>query len=198
MSPRIGADLQTIVHAAADIADSRGIEEVTLASVAQKLNIRSPSIYNHVEGLPGLRRELALHGLSQLHERLAAALAELEGGAAVRTLAVTYVDFARSRPGLYDATLRAPDPEDPEMKRLGAAIIDLALQALAPFGLEEEAALHAVRGIRSIIQGFSSLERVGGFGLKLELDRSLELLISAYLEGLHVYRGGSRQLPRMK
>lgn len=190
MSPRIGADLQTILRAAAEIADTRGMEEVTLASVAQKLNIRSPSLYNHVDGLPGLRRKLAVYGLGQLYERLETALRGLEGGAAVRALAAAYVTFARSNPGLYEATLRVPDPEEPELQRLGAASVDLALNALAPYGLEENAALHAVRGLRSIIQGFTSLERIGAFGLPLELDRSLELLIEAFLEGLHVYKKG--------
>jgi AcrR family transcriptional regulator len=190
MSPRIGADLHTIVKAAADIADTRGIEAVTLASVAQALNIRSPSLYNHVDGLPGLRRKLAAYGLQLLYDRLAAALCSVSGAEAVRSLAAAYVEFARSNPGLYEATLRAPDREEPELERLGAAIVDLALEALSPYGLEESAALHAVRGIRSIIQGFSSLERVGGFGLPLDLDLSLRLLIDAFLEGLSVYRRG--------
>ena len=48
MSPRIGLTLPKIVETAAEIADTNGIQEVTLASVAQRLGIRSPSLYNHV------------------------------------------------------------------------------------------------------------------------------------------------------
>lgn len=50
MSPRIGLTLPKIVETAAEIADTNGIQEVTLASVAQRLGIRSPSLYNHVKG----------------------------------------------------------------------------------------------------------------------------------------------------
>ena len=43
-----------------------GIDAVTLASVAAALGVRSPSLYNHIAGLDGLRRELALHASALL------------------------------------------------------------------------------------------------------------------------------------
>lgn len=62
MSPRAGLDTRTLVLAAAELADERGMGEVTLASLAAKLGVRSPSLYNHVNGLAGLRTLLAVHG----------------------------------------------------------------------------------------------------------------------------------------
>lgn len=192
MSPRIGADLELIIRAAAEIADERGMEEVTLASVAQKLNIRSPSLYNHVEGLPGLRRKLSVYGMERLHDRLSEAMEGKQGEEAVRALALAYVAFSRSNPGLYAATLRAPEPDDQELAGMGDRLVKLVLRALDGCGLPEASAIHAVRGLRSIIQGFSSLERVGAFGLPLDPDVSLMLLVDAFLAGLQVYRQPSR------
>lgn len=188
MSPRIGADLPTIIQVAAEIADTRGWDEVTLSSVAQSLNIRPPSLYNHIDGLPGLRRLLAIYGLELLHGSLSQALADRNGAEAVRQLANAYVEFSREHPGLYEATLRAPDPQDEEVRSAGAALVNLVLGVLKPLGLEGDEALHAVRGLRSIIHGFSSLERKGAFGMPLHLDRSLQLLVDAYLSGLFVYK----------
>lgn len=51
MSPRAGLDRHTLVIRAADIADDEGIEAVTLAALAGKLGVRSPSLYNHINGL---------------------------------------------------------------------------------------------------------------------------------------------------
>ena len=65
MPPRAGLNLQSIVKAATVLADEHGLHEVTLTVLAKKLGIRSPSLYNHVNGLPGLRREMALTGLDQ-------------------------------------------------------------------------------------------------------------------------------------
>lgn len=59
MSPRIGLTLPKIVETAVEIADANGIQEVTLASLAQRLGIRSPSLYNHVKGLQDVRNILA-------------------------------------------------------------------------------------------------------------------------------------------
>ena len=42
MSPRIGLTLPKIVETAAEIADTNGIQEVTLASVAQRLGYVLP------------------------------------------------------------------------------------------------------------------------------------------------------------
>lgn len=189
MSPRIGLDLRSILQAAAEIADTSGIEEVTLATLAKKLEIRSPSLYNHVDGLRGLRKKLAVYGIQQLSGALTRASVGRSGDDAVRALGKAYVDFARTHPGLYEATLRAPDPKDPEFQQAGAEVVDLVVRILHAYDLEDDAALHAVRGIRSMLHGFASLEQRGQFGLPLDLDESLHLLIHTYLAGLRTMKG---------
>jgi AcrR family transcriptional regulator len=188
MSPRIGLDLPAILQAAAEIADTDGIEAVTLASLAKKLKIRPPSLYNHVDGLQGLRKKLAIYGLEQLNSILARAVIGRSGDDAVRALGEAYMEFARTHPGLYEATLLAPDPEDTDIQRAGSETVDLVVRVLNAYGLEDEAALHAVRGLRSILHGFASLEQKGGFGLPLDTNVSLRLLIDSFLAGIHTIR----------
>lgn len=184
MSPRIGLDLATIVVTAAELADERGFDEVTLALLAQRLGIRSPSLYNHVNGLQELRKMLAVHGIEQLFEALRQASVGKSGDEAVYAMGAAYVSFVRHHPGLYDATLRAPEKTDPDVQIAGNKIVDLALKLLRTYGLEDDAALHTVRGLRSIFHGFASLEQRGGFDLCLELDESFRLLIATYLAGI--------------
>lgn len=186
MSPRIGLDLSTIIQAATEIADTRGINEVTLASLAQKLQIRSPSLYNHINGLKDLQRMLAIHGLKQLHKTLTHAVIGLARDDAVHALANAYMTFVRSHPGLYEATLRVPDHEDHDIHQAANEIVELVSQILSAYGLEDKATIHAVRGLRSILHGFASLEQKGGFGLPIHPDESLHLLIDAFLSGIHV------------
>ena len=40
------------------MTDTQGLDEVTLAPLAKKLNIRPPSLYNHINGLPALLKSL--------------------------------------------------------------------------------------------------------------------------------------------
>lgn len=70
MSPRVGLNRASVVGAAAALADEAGLEGVTLGRLAGRLGVRTPSLYNHVDGLEGLRRELALLGTRELGERL--------------------------------------------------------------------------------------------------------------------------------
>ncbi|HZH60894.1 MAG TPA: WHG domain-containing protein [Metabacillus sp.] len=183
--PRIGLDLKTILQAATVLADKEGLDAVTLASLAKKLNIRPPSLYNHVEGLGGLRKKLAVHGLEVLYDRLAKASIGKSKDEAVHSLSDAYIEFAREHPGIYELTLHSSDQEDQELQRVSRKIVELIVQILSGYGLEDDESIHAVRGLRSILHGFSSLEQKGGFGLPLNTDKSLHLLIDSYLAGIH-------------
>lgn len=188
MSPRIGLDRNTLLQAATEMADEQGLDSVTLASLAQKLKIRSPSLYNHVNGLPDLRRELALSGLAKMAACFEAVLPEAAGDEALRAFSRVYLDFARRHPGLYEALQRAPDPADRELNEAGAAVVSLVVRVIENYGLRGEAAIHAVRGIRSVLHGFVALERQGGFGMPLDLDMTFQRLVDAFIAGIQSFR----------
>jgi AcrR family transcriptional regulator len=182
--PRRGLDRATVVEAAAALADAEGLEQLTLARVAERLGIRTPSLYNHVAGLEGLRRELALEGLRILNACLPRAALGKARGDAVRAVADAYRAFARERPGLYAASLRAVGEEDKDLQRAGQEVVEVVLAVLAGFGLSGEDALHATRALRAIVHGFVSLEAAGAFGLPLDLDESFHRLVGTFIAGL--------------
>ncbi|KOP82865.1 TetR-like C-terminal domain-containing protein [Cytobacillus solani] len=184
MSPRIGLDLNTIVKAAAEIADADGLEAVTLATLSRKLNIRPPSLYNHIEGLPGLRKELALYGIEELERYLSRAAAERAGDDAVRAMGEAYLTFARRKPGLYEATFYTIDMEDTDIKLASEKIVNLVIQVLQQYGLHGVNAVHATRGFRSILHGFASIEQKGGFAMELDINESFYFLIETFLIGI--------------
>lgn len=187
--PRMGLDLPSVIRAAAEMADTQGLEAVTLASLAQKLQIRSPSLYNHVKGLPELRRQLALSGLAQMAEIFATALAGKSGDEAIRAFCCAYLAFARAHPGLYEAVQRAVEPDDLLLQEAAGAVVDMAVSTLKVYGLQGDAAIHAVRGMRSFLHGFASLEKQGGFGIPLDLDVTFRLVVDTFLEGIKVMQG---------
>src|SRR5439155_17306234 len=92
--------------------------------------------------------------------------------------------YVLEHPGVYAATVRAPAPDDLELQQASQAIIEVVLAVLEPYGLDEEAAIHAVRGLRSIVHGFATLELAGGFGLALDRDESFLRLLRAFIAGL--------------
>ncbi|TLS53323.1 TetR/AcrR family transcriptional regulator [Paenibacillus antri] len=190
MSPRVGLDLPTVLRAASELADEQGLDRLSLGELAARLNVRTPSLYNHVEGLPALKRKLALYGLERLRDAMASAAVGKSGDAAVLATSEAYVGFARMHPGVYEATFRATDPNDEELAQASYAVVQVVMRVLEAYGLGEERTLHMIRGLRSILHGFASIEQAGGFGLKLDPNVSFRLLLDTFLAGLRATSGG--------
>jgi AcrR family transcriptional regulator len=184
MSHRVGLDQVTVVEAAAKLVDEEGIEQLTLGRLAERLGVRTPSLYNHVAGLPGLKRDLALYCLRDLLDRILRTTIGKSRAEAIFALANAYRAYARETPGRYALSLQAPDPGDQELQAVAQQVVDVVRAVLAPYRLGEEEAIHAIRGLRSIVHGFVSLEVVGGFGLPVDLDASFHWLINLYIAGL--------------
>ncbi len=177
MPRRPGLTHAAVVNAAIELVNQDGVGRLSLAALAQKLSVRSPSLYNHINGLDGLRRDITLAGLQQLTTALQTAVMGRAGFEALAALCQAYRQFALSQPGLYALTLRSTERDDPELQQAGRATVEVALAALRGYGLEGEAALHATRCLRSALHGFVSLEMAGGFALALNLDESFGHLL---------------------
>ena len=184
MAKRVGIDKDAVIRAAAKIADEHGWDALTLASVAKKLRIRSPSLYNHVGGLEGLRRELKLLALRDLNAALSRATIGKSRDDAVRGLATAYRAFVKRHPGTYAATMVAAPKNDPAMQAAASRIVETILSVLQGYGLDRREGIHAIRALRSTVHGFAALEIAGGFGIPLDVDKSFEWLVSALLAGL--------------
>ena len=192
MSHRMGLNKAKVVEAAAKLIDEEGLEQLTPGRLAERLNVKTPSLYNHVAGLPGLRHDLALYCMRDLLENIRLATIGKSGAEAIIALADAYRTYAREMPGRYALTLRAPDPGDQDVGAIAQQIVDVCRAVLAPFNLGEEDAIHAIRGLRSIVQGFISLELAGGFGMPVDTDASFHWLIHQYIDGLSRYTAGRK------
>lgn len=184
MGQRRGLSRAVVVDAAALLADRDGFDALTLGAVAAQLGVRPPSLYNHVEGLRGLRRDLALRGVGEMGERLRDAAVGRAGEDALVAVAAAYREFARERPGLYGALQRAPDPGDAELLDAAERVLRPVLAVLAGYGLEGPAAIHAARTVRSALHGFVELERLGGFGIDLDVDASYRWMVASLSAGM--------------
>ena len=184
MAKRVGINRDAVVRAAAKIADDAGWDALTLARVAKKLRIRSPSLYNHVVGLEGLRRELKLLVMRDLNDALSRATIGKSRDDAVRSLAAAYRAFVKRHPGTYAATMVAAPKNDPALEAAAGQVVETCLSVLSGYGLDRRDGLHAIRAMRSAVHGFAALEIAGGFGIPLDVDKSFDWLVSALLKGL--------------
>lgn len=188
MARKLGLTLDDVVSAATAIADADGLEGVTMASVAARLGVKTPSLYAHVDGLAALRRTLALAAARALADALQQATVGRYGADAIRSAAYAYRAFAAQSPGLYGSAQLAADPaDDPELAAALYTVIVPVLRAISEAGVKRpDAHVHLTRALRSALHGFVHLERHGGFGLPADVDESFRRLVDLLLAGLTV------------
>lgn len=188
--PRAGLTSDRVVTEAERLIDQVGFDKLSLATLAETLGVRQPSLYKHIAGLPALRQAVAVRAKAELAGVLGRAAVGKSGSAAVRALAVAYRTWAHEHPGRYVAALRAPDPTDPDDTAAGAAAVSVVFEVLAGYELHGTDAVHAARALRSALHGFVSLEAAGGFGLPYDLDDSYDRLVDGLVNSLESARSG--------
>ncbi len=179
--PRAGLDADTVVAAAARLADAEGLESVTLARLADELGIRPPSLYAHVGGLEDLRQRVGARGAGELAAAIRSAAAGRAASDALQAVATAYRNYAHEHPGSYVALQRAPSADRSQDAQ---AVVEVALAVLRGYGLEGDEAIHAARTIRAALHGFVTLESEAGFAIPLSVDDSFERLVAVLDRGL--------------
>jgi hypothetical protein len=84
-------------------------------------------------------------------------------GDALLAIALAYRSYAKENPELYKAILRFPDCGDSDVQEKGHTVVRILYQVMEPYYLGEEETIHFVRGFRSALHGFVSLEAAGFF-----------------------------------
>jgi AcrR family transcriptional regulator len=182
--PRAGLNPAAVVAAGAALADEIGFENLAMGLLAERLGVRTPSLYKHVESQDALVRGICVSATRELRDMLARATVGQAGPAAVHAYADAFRSWVRRHPGRYAASIRAPDADDEEGRAIANDHLEILYDVLAGFDLPDRRTVDAARGLRSALHGFVSLENVGGFGLTRDVDRSFRFIIDSLITGL--------------
>lgn len=184
---RIRLDKNAVLKAAVQLVNAEGAGALTLSRLAEELGIQTPSLYNHIDGLAGLQRDLSILNAKMLAERLSEAAIGKSGSELFLAAAQAFRSHVKEQPGLYLSTLRASGTHievDPELQAEEARVLKIGMTVMASLGLKGNDAIHGLRAFRSMVHGFASLEVAGGFGLPQDCDESFRRLVSALENGL--------------
>jgi AcrR family transcriptional regulator len=184
---RARLDKDAVIQAAADLIDSEGIQALTLSRLAEELGIQTPSLYNHIDGLPGLQKDLAVWNARLLADCLGETAVGKSGSDLFMEVAQAFRNFVKEHPGLYMSTLRSSGVQQEQaenLKREEERALKIGTTVMASLGLQGKDAVHALRAFRSTVHGFATLEIAGGFGLPLECDESFRRVVTALSTGL--------------
>jgi AcrR family transcriptional regulator len=172
-----------VVDVAVAIVDEHGADALTLAAVATRAGVASPSLYKHVGSLAHLRSLVGVRVLVELTGVLTGAAVGRSDDDAVASVMRAFRAYVAGHPARY-AGLN-PDPlHDPDLAVAGQKMLDVFIAVLRGYGLSRSDAVHAIRRARVIVHGFTTIESAGGFGLAEDVDETYEQLIAMFLNSL--------------
>ncbi|WP_423922828.1 TetR-like C-terminal domain-containing protein [Frigoribacterium sp. 2-23] len=189
--PRAGLDAAVVTEAAAVLADEIGLAQLSMSVVAERLGVKAPSLYKHVENLPDLVRRVAVLAATELGDALRDALQGRAGRDALEAAAQTVRRYVKEHPGRYSATVgvrpvdadSGANADDALARALDRSLASFAA-ALRGYALDPADDIHALRMLRSILHGFATLEASDGFQLGTDVDASFSWMIDFVDRGL--------------
>jgi AcrR family transcriptional regulator len=184
--PRAGLSRDDVVAAAAELIDEIGYHELTMGLLAQRLGVRAPSLYKHVDGLADLQHRVATLAMTQLGDAVRDAMQGRAGRDALTALLTATRAYVTAHPGRYTATIGAEftGPDDP-LLAASARVIDSIAAVLRGYGVGEAEMVHAIRTIRCTLHGFAALQASNGFQWSGDPGETFDWMIGFIDRGLH-------------
>jgi AcrR family transcriptional regulator len=179
-----------IVAAARSLLEEQGLEAVTMASVADRVGVRPPSLYKHVQDRGALIAAVADDAARELGRVMEAAVRGTPGEGADEGPAARIVRAARAFRAL---AARSPRSVSLVFAGLGGDLqpsVETAAIAARPL-LEasaelagEDRALVAARALTAFAYGFCAMEQGAAFRFGGDVDEAFRAGIEALVRGL--------------
>lgn len=187
--PRAGLTTADVVSAGAHLADDVGFHNLGMGQLAERLGVRTPSLYKHIDSLADLQHGIATLAMTELGETLRDAMQGRAGADALAAFARAFRSYVVAHPGRYAATVGATftGPDDPLLKA-SARVLESIAAILRGYDIPEGQMDHALRTLRSTFHGFATLQASNGFQWTGDPEESFDWMIRFIDRGL---RAGS-------
>ncbi len=183
--PRTGLSSTGVVTAAAALADEIGYRELTMGLLAQRLGVRPPSLYKHVDDLADLQHRIATLAMTELGEAVRDAIQGRSGLNALTALLTTVRGYVTAHPGRYAATIgaRFTGADDP-LLAASTRVIGSIAAVLRGYGISDAEMNHAIRTLRCTIHGYAVLQAADGFQWSADPGQTFDWMIRFIDNGL--------------
>lgn len=175
-----------VVQAALYCLETEGEKSLGINRVARELNIKPPSIYNHIESNDELRVAVAIEGWKKLYNTLVLAnLTNKEKKECIKILLNTFRIFAHNNKNLYMVVSTTfIDQNRVDFLEVSTPFFELFNEILKIFNINKEEQIHVLRWLRSISHGFIMLELQKQFELPENVDQSYDFIIKTAIDFL--------------
>jgi AcrR family transcriptional regulator len=194
--PRPRLTSASVTEAAAALVDEIGFDRLSMGLLAERLGVKTPSLYKHVTSQAELAHRIAVLAMNELADAIRDAIQGRAGKDALAAGARAMRICVRAHPGRYAASnaARASGPDDPLVPAAERVLASWAAM-LRGYRLDSGQEIHAMRMLRSVLDGFATLEVSGGFQIDTDVDDSFNWLIDFLDHGLTATTTGTGDAP---
>ena len=147
-----------VIETASKIADKQGLNNLSLKAVAEELNVRTPSLYNHIESLDDLLREVAHKGMRSMNEQMTQAAIGKSGNTALKSISVEYLNFIIEHPGVYETIQWATWHGTNETAEIFENYIKILSTIILSYSFPSESTNEILNLFTGFLHGFTTLQ----------------------------------------
>lgn len=181
-----GLNKEIVVDAAKNLIEEKGIHDFSMRLLAEKLEVKTASLYTHIESMEKLFTEVGLSALEEQRDFLMHSIGENSGDDAVFALAESYRRFAAEHTELYRLIMQMPCGDDAVLKEAAAMTVEPFMLVLGSYEISEKQKMHWQRVLRGVMHGFVSEEQSGYFShYPVAVNESCRMAVQCVIDGLH-------------
>ena len=181
---------ELIIETSAKLCNKVGLDNLSLKMIAEELNIKSPSLYNHISSLDEIKMRLMIYGWKQIEEKMLDSAVGVAGYDAIKNMCYAFYDYSTNNKGVFTAMLWYNKYESVEKENATTKLFNMLFKVMKTLNISDDNINHIIRTLRGFLEGFSLLVNNNAFGnpisIKERLDLSLEIIVNGIksLEGV--------------
>lgn len=181
-----GLNREIIVESAKEMMEKDGFHHFSMRKLAEKLGVKTASLYTHIESMEALFTEIGLNALNDQKNCLMNAIGEMHGDAAIEAIAESYRQFATEHMELYRFIMQMPSGNDEVLKEAASVTAEPFMKVLDDYHISDKRKMHWQRILRGLLHGFISEEQSGYFShYPVPVNESYDIAVSCVIAGLH-------------
>ena len=182
---RAGLTSALVTEAGAHLVDEVGFDELSMSLLADRLGVKTPSLYKHVTSQGDLAHRIGVLSMVEFGDALGHAIEGRAGTEALTEGARAMRTYVLAHPGRYAAgnSARPTGPDDPLWPATQRVMATWAAM-MRSYHLDPAQEIHAMRMLRSVLHGFATLEAAGSFQVDAPVDDSFTWMVDFIDHGL--------------
>lgn len=185
--PRIGLSREKVIEQAATLANEKGLEHVTITTLADYLGIKKPSLYNHIKSQEDIYHGIMIYGWQNGAEKIAENIVEEDAHESLRKYAYAFYQYAMDNPGIFEAMLWYNKYKSEELIKATEKIYIFFFAQTDKLHIDREVANHLLRTYRAFLEGFLLLVIHDSFGNPISIEESFALSLDVLISGMKQY-----------